>query len=131
MELEEGLYTYLIGRVSVTDIIGTRIYPVFVPQEVTAPCLVYERMKTTDGEPDLQDDPLTDAQLALTVWGTDYAACKAATTAIRKALGSASRGDLGVGVQSVTRGDQLDVFDANLKISGVRAEYVFTFDDDL
>lgn len=42
LDVEEDLYAYLLGCHIVTDLIGTRLYPVEAPQEATRPFIVYE-----------------------------------------------------------------------------------------
>ena len=40
-DIGKGLRTYLVGKSSVTDLVGTRIYPAVLPQSATLPACVY------------------------------------------------------------------------------------------
>lgn len=58
--IEAGLYNLLRSAESVAELIGSRIYPVRVPQEGNAPCIVYSVSNTefTDGIDDEDNDTL-------------------------------------------------------------------------
>jgi hypothetical protein len=133
MELEEGLYAYLVSRPAVTALISTRIYPVFLPQNKLRPALVYARVNTQPDPQDLQGDPLMRAIISLVVWGKDeddYGTCKAITTVVRQELLSPTRGTWGeIGLHGVTWLDQKDVFEESLILPGVQAEYSFIFSE--
>lgn len=129
MELEEGLYLFLASEPTVTALVSTRIYPVVIPQDALQPALVYQRINTTVREDTLtlEDDPIDDITVAITVWGPDYRVCKQVATAVRVALLSPARGDFGMDLQSVSWQNQVDVYDEDLRVPGVRGDYVFTF----
>lgn len=40
--IEEGLYTYLTSQAAITDLAGTRIYPLKLPQGVSYPAIRYQ-----------------------------------------------------------------------------------------
>lgn len=62
--IEAGLYNLLRSTESIADLVGTRIYPVRVPEEGSAPCIVYSLSNTdyTDGLDDEDDDDSANAE---------------------------------------------------------------------
>lgn len=50
MTIESSLFTTLSGHAGLAALIGTRIYPVCLPQEATLPCVVVLRVSTERGQ---------------------------------------------------------------------------------
>lgn len=82
--IEEAIYSILTGDSRVASIVGTRVYPVIVPQPATLPVLVYSRISTVD-------DPLTHSGPANVVKAVYQILCLHPTITGAKTLASAVR----------------------------------------
>lgn len=97
MELEEAIYAKLIATSAVTDLVGTRIYPVQAPQSSTLPVVIYgqafqKRVQSLTGCINLNQ-----YSLRLDLWSNSYATAKALYHALRDTL-LGYQGDLAGGV---------------------------------
>lgn len=87
-DMTAGRYFYakLTADSGVTDLVGTRIYPVIAPQDPTLPYVTY----TTAGEPaDLNKTQAATADNVTLVgraWATTYTACEDIEIAVRAAV---------------------------------------------
>lgn len=90
MSIETGIYAVLTGDAGVSALVGTRIYPLVVPQDASLPAIAYQRVSggptyTQDG-----DANLTPARFQFTCLGSSYSQAKAVATAVRAAISGAS-----------------------------------------
>lgn len=69
--IEVGLYHLLRTTAGVAAIVGTRVYPVRVPQDGAAPCVVFRRDSTefTDGLGDEEQTGPDTPRFSLECWG--------------------------------------------------------------
>lgn len=84
--LEIDLVAYLQAQPSIANIVGTRIFPVVIPEGTNAPSLIYETVSaiptyTFDGSVGL-----VTARITFTAWSPDFSDCKTMQEAIRVAL---------------------------------------------
>lgn len=86
MSLEAGLVSHLMADSDVTDVIGTRLYPLRVPQDVALPASAYQVI--SDSEEHSHDGPsgLVSARLQFTHHGATYEAAKEAAAAVRESI---------------------------------------------
>lgn len=47
MSIESAVYTRLAGYAGVSALVGTRIYPLYLPQTPTYPCIAYRKQDAT------------------------------------------------------------------------------------
>lgn len=89
--IQEGLYTFLAASSAVATIVGTRIYPLMIPQhaydELTKlPCLVYARV-SVDRQPKFcGTDALARSLVRVDSYARSYADATALAAAVYDAL---------------------------------------------
>lgn len=108
MEIEEALYSYLSTHATVGALVGTRGYPMTIPQEAKRPCWAYQVI--SHGEIMDHDglSKLRTCRVQFTVQGTSYWQAKELTREIGKAL----RGYKGMmGLLQVDSAEVLNEFD--------------------
>lgn len=95
MTLEQALYNYLTGVAGLTALIGTRVYPVALPQGATLPAVVYQRVSgariRTMGDARLARRP----RIQFTVWAATYASRLAVGAQLVAALDGYTPGTMG------------------------------------
>lgn len=94
MSAETVAYSTLSGASAVTDLVGTRIYPDFVPNEKTLPAVAINR-SATDYINTIHSNVALGAIVTLEVW------CMAATRAAAEGLADAVVATLGGGDFSI------------------------------
>jgi len=85
-ELETVIVTRLEAYESLSALVGTRIYPLILPQSPTLPAVTYQR---TDGPRDHcmdADSNVASPRFAFDSWASTYAGAKAVATQVREAL---------------------------------------------
>lgn len=116
--LEEALWSYLTSAPRETAaLVGTRLYPLLVPQEQPMPSIAYQRVGT---QPKMAHDGpggWTRAVIQFTCHAPTFAGAKALTLALRHDL-SGLRGSIGADpvdvhfCNQVNENDQDELFDA-------------------
>ena len=85
--IEETIKTRLSAYPGLTALVGTRIYPVIMPEGVTYPGVVYQRISTMPREIAMGSDPgIGRARLQFTAWDNSYKVVKQIIEQIRLAL---------------------------------------------
>lgn len=91
MTLEQALYSYLSGYAGLTALVGTRIYPVTMPQGVTYPAVTYRKVSGLAEYVLGQHVPeLYNPRYQFDAWGTSYSSVKSVAEQIKAALGGYS-----------------------------------------
>lgn len=115
--LEEALFGYLTTVPRATAaLIGTRLYPLLIPQEQPLPSVAYQRVGT---QPKMEHGGASGwarAVIQFTCQSTSYSGVKAMTQALRDDL-AGYRGTMTTGIDvhfcnQVNESDQDDLFDA-------------------
>ena len=87
MTVEATLYTRLSTFAGLAALVGTRIYPLILPEGVAYPAVTYQRVATPPRESCMGVDVgLVRPRIQITVWGDTFAAVKAAAEQVRQAL---------------------------------------------
>ena len=129
MLLEEGLFTALSTAPEVTGVVGTRIYPVLIPQHAILPALVYKRIGTLVTDL-LAETGLLTIRMELTYWGGEYLAMKRAAKALRTLLQPDLDAIGGVPLAGLSWVNEQDAIEETLLLMGVASEYEFTISED-
>lgn len=112
MSIIDDLRTYLLADATVASLIGTRMFPVKLPQNPTFPAVMIqtisgERVHSTDGA-----SGLAGPRIQIDCWAESYADADAVFEAVRKRLDGKGNGDIqGMFIQS-----ERDDFDFELGI---------------
>lgn len=92
--MEEALVTRVTSGVAVAALIGTRMYPLVVPQDVALPAIAYQRISSKPIMAHGGPVGLTRARVQLTLVGRSYAEVKELADAVRARL-NGLRGTVG------------------------------------
>jgi hypothetical protein len=110
MSFSSALYAHLSTYAGLTALVGTRIYPQPMPQNVTLPAVTYQRI---DG---VRDDAYTRAvgstyvRVQLNAWAKTYLQADAIRTQLRTAMRAMATGG-GLTVHDVRLGTDMDDYD--------------------
>ncbi|HSG51145.1 MAG TPA: DUF3168 domain-containing protein [Rheinheimera sp.] len=131
MKLGQYIYAKLSATSAVTALVGTRIYPVFVPEDSTYPAIVFTvTNQPTDDQKERKSDHDT-AQVTFTYWaevkqGADaYAALDNVDLAVRNALDFVTGTAGGVTVEGCKYVSSADGMDENIMFLSRTAVYQF------
>jgi len=84
--IEAELYAYLTAQSSITNLIGSRIYPDVAPQGASIPLVVYSK-QSTDRQVTLKRSVgICTARIQLDVFGSSRTVCETIVEAIRLAV---------------------------------------------
>lgn len=106
--MEEAIRSRLLGGAAVASLVGTRMYPLVVPQAVDLPAIAYYRVSSF---PIMAHDGavgLTQARLQLTLVGRGYTEAKELADAVRARLNGFRGVSEGVTLDAVTLTDEAD-----------------------
>ncbi|MBP8291225.1 MAG: DUF3168 domain-containing protein [Caldilineaceae bacterium] len=117
MIIEQAVVAMLLANSAVTTLIGTRIFPVAIRQDVTFPSLVYlrlggERQYTLAGRAGWGN-----TVIGINCWAREYATARSLADAVRNCLDAQSDGT-STGVQVAAVNDVSDIYDADLDVYG-------------
>jgi hypothetical protein len=85
--IEETLFTRLSTFPGIIALVGTRIYPIFMPQGVIYPAITYQRISTEPRESCMVSDVgIVKPRFQITAWGETFATAKAIVDQVRQAL---------------------------------------------
>lgn len=130
MALEEGLYAYLVADAGVAALIGTRLYPLLVPQDAALPAMAYQRISgprdhTHDGA-----SGLAMARIQFTAVGSSYSEAKSVMAALRAALDgfSGTMGEVTVGAALLQ--NERDEWAESFDLPVVRQDYMVWYQEE-
>ncbi len=132
MKLHEALFSYLKTYAGLTALVGTKIYPLQIPQNVNVPAVVYqlisqERMHSLGG-----DKGMTSPSMQLTSYATTYNTAKNVAEQVRIALQNYT-GTMGSGVtiQSVLMTSEFDGYESDTLYYFVEQEFKIYYIENL
>ncbi len=127
MTIEEGLYSYLSGYAGLTALVGTRIYPLVMPQNVTMPAIRYQRISSSRIYSHDGPNKLTHPRFQFSCFAESYATAKAVANQVRFALAGyqgTMGGAGGVTVQFAIVDDEVDLYEDETKLHHVAVDVV-------
>jgi len=127
--IEEGLTAHLKANAGLTALISTRVYPGFISQTSTLPCLTYQRISTpriithdTSGA-----SGTAHPRFQFDAWAETNTSAKAIIDAVRAAL-NGYKGTMGtvnlVTVQASLTDDERYEYSPEVKIHRYSADYI-------
>jgi len=108
--IEEALVSILAADGTVSGLVGTRIYPLVVPQNPTLPAVVYQRISGVREHTHDEVGDLARPRFQFTSIATTYSAAKALANAVREALDNYSATKLSVVIDAIFVENEIDVF---------------------
>lgn len=85
MMLEQAIYSYISTYPGLIALVGSRIYPLVMPQNPTYPTVVYSRVSRVY-EKDLSGTAWNQSRMQFSVYATKYSDAKAVAEQIRAAF---------------------------------------------
>lgn len=123
MTIEEAIYSYLSGESGITDLVGTRIYPLVLPQNTEYPAITYYRVSG----PEHHDKDVAYPRIQLTAWAETYEEAKTVAAEVKAAL-QRFKGTMGVPgvvvIQGVFQND-MDLYDNETGVYYVATDIKF------
>jgi hypothetical protein len=86
MSIETSLRTYIVGIPAIVALIGSRMYPVALPPNVTLPAISYFRVSEPGDYTHQGPSRLQDARFQFSCWATTWVGARAIVTALLAAL---------------------------------------------
>ena len=125
--IESALYAHLVADAGVTALLGTRIYPLDLPQEPTTPCATYHRVSTVPRYVHGADLNFDTVRIQIDCYADSVLGAKTLADAVRDAL-SAHSGDMqGTDVQAVLLDNEQDFTDPTTELCRVSQDYRITY----
>jgi len=120
--IKDSIYNFLKNDSGVSSLVGTRIYPTFLPQDVTLPAITYTRISATN---DLIAHRVERFQI------TAFAKTNKECEMIKEALNSCLnrfKGDLeGLPMKFVSLVGIYEMFEPDTKIHSIMSDYKFNY----
>lgn len=128
-EAEQAIYAVLSGNAPITALVGGRIYPTQLPQEVVWPAISYARVSDVPARALGVDLAPTQSRFQVSAWGQSYDSAKDVASAVRNAL-SRYRGTIvGVVLADVFWDGETDLgFDAEARVYQIIEEFLVWHD---
>ena len=139
--IQEGLYATLAGDAAVSALVGTRIYPLMIPQQVYTestkqPCIVYTLEGRSRQVRYSGTDTLVRGNLAIDCYARTYAAAQALADAVRALLEDYSGTMTGNGspvstnvVKKIFIDNELELVDVEPGLYRVGQSYTIWYDE--
>lgn len=125
-ELEEAVYAILTEDAAVGALVGTRVYPQAIPQDVALPAVAYSRISTRRVKKRERRE-LARARVQVNAEASSYVGAKTLAAAVVGALDAVQRTIAGVQVQGSWPEGGGDEYGTTDGIYGVRQDFMFWF----
>ncbi len=127
MSVEEAVRTVLVNTPAVSALIGTRVYPFFLPSDTALPGVAYDRISTKRGYAhDGQQTPVT-VRLQYDTIATSLSGALAVAAAMRTALSGYTGTSAGVKIAACMLDNEFAQDEPNTGYSRVVQDYLVTF----
>ena len=104
---EERLFTRLTDDPVVSSLVGSRVTPVLLPDDVTYPAITYSRVSTERITTLSGSTGLARASFQVSAWSPDYLEVLTVASGIRQALD---------GIEGTLIENQIDLFDTTARV---------------
>jgi hypothetical protein len=84
--IESTLFDLLTDDSGVAALVGTRVYPLILPQNPTLPAIVYQELRSRSLVAADGDTGQRESRFQLSYWGASYAAAKSGKAALESLL---------------------------------------------
>jgi len=128
--LEEGIAAFLIANANIHAVVADRIYPLFIPQGATLPCLTYQRISTprivTHDSSGATGD-LASPRFQFDAWAATQKAAKAISDALRGELhGKTGLLVAGFSIRASLAENEVPEYVPDLEIYRSRSDYIIS-----
>jgi len=122
-EPESGLRAWALADPTVAGLIGTRFYPMMLPQTPTLPACTYFRV--SHRIPD--EIPYPTIRMQVTCWATTHSGARALATALEAAAGKKKGTSAGVEIKYASVANDLDMHDPDTGYYMVPVDFKVTY----
>ena len=120
MLTEEVLFAYLSATVGISSLVGNRIYPLRLPDEVAMPAMVYSKVDCTRAVAHSGSAKLAEARFQLDCYSDDYLQAKRLARAVSDNL----HGHKDLNIQAAFADNENDGFESAGSIFRVRVDII-------
>jgi hypothetical protein len=115
-KIEDALFTKLSGTTAISDIVGTRIHPVKMPDNPTFPSITYQRISSTREQTMQGRVSYCEAIMQIDIWSQDYDVTRDLASKVFSAL-EGFRGPISsVDIQAILSQNEIDLFEDDVKV---------------
>jgi len=129
MEAEEAVRTILTDDANVAAQISTRMYPARLPQGVTLPAIVYQRVSAMRLNDLSGPSGFARPRVQLDLWASTYSGVKTLARVVRQALDGYSGVVDGFGVADAIIDSELDLYEPGVDDYRVVQDYFVWHDE--
>jgi len=136
MNIEKAIVSILSNASAVTDIVGTHIFPIFIPQPAkdNLPAVTYQQISGPRNHVMSGPTGLVSARFQINCWSKTYKGLREFANAVRTTLDGYTGTIFGMWIQSVTLLDEGDVpsikaENEQLSSFGKRLDFEFDFNE--
>lgn len=126
------LRAYLIGGSAVSTLVGTRVYPVKLPQNPTYPAVTYEQVSGVRDYTLCGPNGLAWPRVTISSWALSYSGARALADAVRQRI-SGFHGEWGSSpptqIGSVHLDNELDLYEDEAEVYRVAQDYIISFNE--
>lgn len=127
--VESALYTLLTSDSGVTALVGTRIYPLLVPDGTALPAVAYQQISMIPRKTHSGPNALRHERYQLTVHASGYDSGRAVQRALRDCL-DGYVGEIGsVRIGEIQVQNEYDGFDLDSDFATVRMDVIVHFEE--
>jgi hypothetical protein len=122
--IEEALAAKVTGTTAISALIGSRYYPIRLPERVTYPAVQYQRISGPRVRSHTGPSSLAHPRFQLTVWATSYASAKAVATQLRIALDGFKGTLSGIRVDEIRLESDRDDYDEGTNLYRIDLDFI-------
>ena len=118
--IEKLLTTLMEADTTIEGLVGTRIFPMVVPQDTTMPCITYQKISGNWQVQISGPHNMSQERFQINCWATTYAGAKALAEAVRAEFSGYDTGNASVSVHIITLENETDTINENADVRGSR-----------
>jgi hypothetical protein len=122
MSLGTLVYDMLANDAGVAAIVGTRIYPVLLPQDTLYEAITYQRISST---PQNGSTTLRETRYQINCWALTYAEAQALASAVRARAEEYTDTDQAPAIKMTQVVNELDDYDSDAQVYRVIVDVIF------
>ena len=123
-----AINTRLTGFAGLTALVGTRIFPMVMPDTPTFPAVTYHMLSSSSGKGALTDPPLMQAVFQITSWGKSMLSARSVADQVRAALDRYRSVTInGIKIDDCFYDGDVDLYDTDLKVFYVASDFKIFF----
>jgi len=130
MAVQEGVVAHLMADSDVTDLIGTRLFPLVVPQDASLPASAYQIIDDQQEHTHSGPSGLKFARLQFTHHASTYSEVYDVKAAVEASIDGKRRGLGSVNVQSVESQSARDGWSETHEAPVVRQDFLIWYQED-